>query len=140
MSGNDVEQFITVHKLTLMIDHDQPVGVSVQRDADIRVLVQHDLLQALGLRGAAAVIDIETVRFHADRMDFGAQFFKYPGSNPVGRAVGAIDYHANSAQVTIDPALAVLYVPARRIRNPARLAQLVRFNNHDRVGQLLFYL
>ena len=78
--------------LALLVDDDQPVGVAVERDADVRRRSRRPFpAAALRCGRAAAVVDVDAVGRDADRDDLGAQLPQGRGRDLIGRAIGAID-------------------------------------------------
>ncbi len=84
-------QLVAVEDDAVLVGHDQPVGVAVERDADIGAARQHLLAHLLGRQRAAFAVDVEPVRRHADRKHLGAEFPEHGRRDLVGGAVGAID-------------------------------------------------
>ena len=82
---------VTIDDLALFIDNDQPVGIAIERNADIGAAFQHLHLQRLGVRRTDIVVDVEAVGRHPDRNNLGAQLPQRFGRHLVRRAVGAID-------------------------------------------------
>src|SRR5260363_168658 len=58
----------------------------------------HCLRQHFRRDRAAALIDIETVRLHAERNHFCAEFMEDVWRNMIGRAMRAIDHQSEGAQ------------------------------------------
>src|SRR3712207_8497333 len=54
-------------------DDDQPVGVAIESDADMRPLFHDPRLQHCGRSRSAAVIDVEAVRRNSERDHLGAE-------------------------------------------------------------------
>ena len=111
-----------------LVDDDQPVGVAVERDADVGAARDHRLLQQLRLGRAAVLVDVEAVGRDADRDDLGAELPQRLGRDVVGGAVGAIDHdlEAVEAQVLGKGRLGELDVAPARIVDPACAADQLR--------------
>src|SRR5699024_2786512 len=88
-------------EIALMVGHDAAITITVQRDADIRTVVDDSLAQFLWLRGTIAVIDVQSVRFGADHVDMGAQLTKHTGRDVIGSAMGTVQHQAQTAEGTI---------------------------------------
>ena len=70
--GHDL---IAIDRLAVLIDHDQPVGIAIQRDPDIRAAGDHGFLDQCEVRRPAAVVDIDAVGIDPDRDHFGRIFY-----------------------------------------------------------------
>lgn len=137
VGGQHVEQFVAVVEAPRRIDHLQPVGIAVQRDAVVGAVLGDGAHQRLGVRGADAVVDVQPVRRAADGDHVGAQLVEHLGRDLVGRAVGGVhhDLQAAQAEVVVEAALAELDVAAGRVVQPARAAQRGRVGPLRRLGQ-----
>ena len=93
-----VQQFVAVVEAPACVDDEQPVGVAVERDAEIGALVANPLAKAVGLGRADTGIDIEAVGGAADGDDLGAEFVEDARRDLVGGAVGGIDDDLQSFQ------------------------------------------
>jgi hypothetical protein len=81
-----------------LVHHDDPVGVAVQRDADVGAALAHLARAGLGVQRAAAVVDVPAVGLVADAVDRGAQLTEHQRRHAVGRAVGGVDHHLHALQ------------------------------------------
>ena len=96
--GDGRKQLIAVDQLALFVDDDDPVGVAVERDADVGADLD-DLGGERGRRGGADPgVDVEAVGFDADGEDFGAEFPERRRGNLVSGTVGAIDDDAEPGE------------------------------------------
>ena len=84
-------QLVAVEDHAALVGDDQPVGVAIERDADIGAPRQHLAPHLLGRQGAAIAVDVEPVGRDADREHLGAEFPEHGRRNLVGGAVRAID-------------------------------------------------
>ena len=125
-----VKQLVAGVKAPVSVHHLQAVGVAIQRNANVRAMLAHGLLQGLRMRGAHAVVDVQAVRLVANGDDFGPQLVKNGRGDLVGRAVGGVhhDLQPAQAQIRAESAFAELDVAARRVVQPARAAQRGRFH------------
>ena len=82
----------------VLVGDDQPIGVAVERDADIGATRQHLAAHLLGRQRAAFAVDVEPVGRHPEREDLGAQFPEHRRRDLVGGAVGAIDDDAQTVE------------------------------------------
>ncbi len=96
--GDDGHDLVAVDDLAALVADHQPVGVAVERDADVGAILAHRLGHGLGMGGAALVVDVGPVGRHPDRDHLGAQLVERGGGHLVGGPVGAIDHHPQSVQ------------------------------------------
>ena len=76
-----------------LVDHDQPVGVAVERQADVARRSRPPLrCSACGCGRSAAVVDVGAIGRHPERDDVGAKLPQRLGRDLVSGAVGAIDH------------------------------------------------
>ena len=92
------EQLVAVDQMAALVDQDDAVGVAVERDADVGAHLAHLAAQRLRRGRSAFLVDVESVGVDADRNDVGAQLPQRFRHHLVGRAVGAIDHHAQAVE------------------------------------------
>ena len=126
IAGNDEQQLIAVVDHACTINHDQPVAVAVERNAEVGAVAHHFFDQPLWFRGAAVGVDVHAIRLIANRDDVGAKLVQHRRRDVVARAVRAVDDEAQSTQVELGRkrALAKFDVAACRIVDPPRFAKL----------------
>ena len=78
----------------MFVRQQHPVGIAVQRRAEIRALFLHRPDQVVQMSRAAVSIDIKTVRVDRNRDHFRAEIREQFRRNLVGRAVGAVNHDA----------------------------------------------
>ena len=83
-------QLVTVDHLSLFVDHDQTVGVAIQRDANMSTAGDHGFLQYRRGRRTAFVVDIQTIGADPQGNDFRAQFPECRRRDLIGGTIGAI--------------------------------------------------
>ena len=146
------EQLVAVDQMAALVDQDDAVGVAVERDADVGAHLAHLLAQRLRRGRSAFLVDVESVRIDADRNHVGAQFPQRFRHHLVGRAVGAIDHHAQAVEAevarqralgefdvaVVDAVDAAGAAEARALRQPLveRLGEQLLDLLFDVVGQL----
>ena len=113
-----IEQLVAVVRATLGIDHDQPIAVAVERDAEVGPMLDHRRLQIPRMRRADTGVDIEPVRLVTDGDHFGAEFMEHRRRDVIPGAVRAIDDDFQSFEVELvgEGALAEFDVASRRRR------------------------
>ncbi len=89
--GDQRHDLVAVDDLTLLVADHQPVGVAVDRDADVGAVLAHGRADGGRIGGAALVVDVEAVRIDANRDHLRAELVQRRRGHLVGRAVGAID-------------------------------------------------
>ncbi len=121
-------QLVAVENGAVFVGHDQPVGVAIERDPDIGAPRQHLPAHLLGRQRTAFAVDVEPVRRHRDREHLGAEFPEHGRGDLVGRAVRAIDDHAQPVepQPFGKALLDELDIAAGRIVEPLGAAELGR--------------
>ena len=99
--GDDRHQLVAVDQMAFLVGDDDAVAVAVERDADIRAHFPHLLAQRLGGDRSAFLVDVEAVGLDPDRDHLGAELPQRRGCDPVCGAVGAIDHHAQPADIEV---------------------------------------
>ena len=74
-----------------MINHDDTVAIAIQRNTQVRAVIQYNFAQQIRLRGTTILIDIQAVRVYPDGNHLGTQLIEHTGSYLVGCTVGTID-------------------------------------------------
>ncbi len=140
IARDQIEQLVAIHCRPGVIHHQDPITVAVEGDADVGVLVEHRLLQALQVSGAAVLVDVEPIWLHAQHADVRTELTEDAGRDLVGRTVGAIqhDLHPSEAGTGRYAALAELDVATGRIVDARDLANPRRVDHgHRSIEQLL---
>nr|BFE86191.1 hypothetical protein GCM10020093_087920 [Planobispora longispora] len=131
-----------------MRDRQAAVGVAVVGDPDVRPAGDHDLLELVQMRGADTGVDVEAVGAGPDGLDLGSGPRQRLGGDRVGRAVCAVDDHAQAVEppgqggqhvgdVTIGLAVRLAHPADGRAGRPVPLlAEPLLDLVLDRVGQL----
>ena len=89
-------QLVAVENDAALVGDDQPVGIAVERDADIGAPRQHLAPHLFGRQRAAFAVDVEAVGRDAEREDLGAELPEHGRGDLVGGAVRAIDDDAQA--------------------------------------------
>ena len=84
--------------MAALVDQDDAVGVAVERDADVGAHLAHLAAQRFRRGRAAFLVDVESIRLDADGDDVRAQFPQRFRHHLVGRAMRAIDHHAQAVE------------------------------------------
>ncbi len=90
--GADGHELGAVEDVAFLGDHDDPGGVAVQGDADVRAGFLDLGRRDLGIQRSHLAVDVHAVGFGPDLEHLGPEFLENQGRNPVGRAVGAIEH------------------------------------------------
>ncbi len=96
--GDQRHDLVAVDQRAVLVDDHHAVRVAVERDADVGPYLMNLLREAHGMRGAAFLIDVETVRLVVDGNDLGAQFPERQRCHLVPGAIGAIDHDAQATE------------------------------------------
>ncbi len=92
------QDLIAVDDLAALVDQDHPVGVAVDRDADVRAVLARDFGDVLRVGRAAALVDVGAVGLVPDCDHLGAELLEHGGRDLVGRPVRAVDRDAQALQ------------------------------------------
>ena len=113
-------QLVAVDQLPLLVDNDQAVRVTVERQADIRAARDNRFLHQPRMGRAAVVVDVETVGRDAERDHLGAELPQRVGRDMIGGAVCAIDDHLEAVEPKMlgKRILGELDIAAARIVDP----------------------
>ena len=96
LSAITASNLVAVDDPPALVDDQHPVGVAVERDADIGAHFLDLLAERRRFGRAAFVVDVEAVRLDADRDHFGVEFLQRLRRDLVGRAIGAVDDDAQT--------------------------------------------
>ena len=98
---DDGHDLVAVDHLALLVDDDDAIGVSVERDADVGAHLAHLGDEGVGVGRAAVVVDVAAVGLDSDLDDLGAQLPQRLGRHLVAGAVGAIDDDAQPVEAQL---------------------------------------
>ena len=73
LRANQRHQLVTVDCPTVLVDDNQPVGIAIERNADVGPSLQHLGRQRFGCGRAALVVDVAAIGLDADLDDLGAE-------------------------------------------------------------------
>lgn len=90
--GADSQNLIAVKHFAFLIGHNDPVRIPIQRKTCIGPGLTHHCRHIGGIKSAAILIDILTIRFVTHHDDFRSEFFEDGGGNAVRRSIRAVDY------------------------------------------------
>src|SRR5215469_540964 len=105
--GYQCHQLITVENDSTLVGDDQPIGVTIECDADVCAARQDLALHLLRRQRAAFTINVEAVGRDAEREHLGTELPEYGWSDFVCCSVGAID--DNTQPVQAQPAREALF-------------------------------
>ncbi len=69
----DAHDQIAVHQRSMFVDQQGAIGVTVMRNADMRLMCPDGFREGIEMHGSAVLIDIQAVRLVVDRNNLGAQ-------------------------------------------------------------------
>ena len=82
----------------LLVDEDHAVGVSVERDPEVRLVAEHGLRHRLRVDRAAAVVDVLAVGIHAERDHLRPQLLEDVRRDVVRGAVRTVHHHGQPVE------------------------------------------
>ena len=133
--GSDHRQdLVAIDRLARLIHQHQPVGIAIQRDAEIGAPFPHRGRQQLRRGGANALVDVEPIRLNAQLDHLGAQFEQHGGRHAIGGAMRAIDDDAQLFQClpAREALLRRLDIAASGIAKAAGAAEIARADQRRR--------
>ena len=130
--GDHRHHLVAVNQMAFLVDDDHPVGVAVERNADIRPHFAHLALQAPRRGRADLEIDVEPVRLDPDLDHLGAELPQRLGRDLVGGAIGAVDDdpHALERHVAAERPLGVFDVAGLHVVDAPGAAEVGRAGEH----------
>ena len=90
--GADAHHLVAVDEGAALVHGHQAVRVAIKGQADIRTQLPHQLTQALGMGGAAVLVDVGAVGLMIIHRHRGAQLLQHGGGHLIAGALGAV-YH-----------------------------------------------
>ena len=140
ITGNQPHQLIAIDHFAVFIADNQPVGIAIQRNADIGFFGPHLIGQCAGIGRTAIFIDVEAVRLHANGHHFRAQFPQRGRGHLIGRAIGTIDNQLNAlkAHLAREGALGKFNIARLTVINPLGAPQFTR--RHQLAGRCVHQL
>ena len=93
---------VAVDDLPPLVDHQAPVRVAVEGDAQVVLPRRDHSGQALQMGGAAAVVDVHTVGLAVDEVRLHLELGEQVRGRGGGGAVGAVDEDPQAAQIVLN--------------------------------------
>ena len=133
----DEQQLVAVDEVALLVGHQDPIAIAVQRNADVGPDRRYGQFEQFRVCRTAIVVDIATVRRATDGNDLGAQVGQRPRTDLVAGAIGAVEDDLQAFEV--DPVrqagrAEVLVADAGRI-DAFRLAERLRLQRDRRIAE-----
>ena len=72
----EIHDLVAVHEISLMVDGEAAVRVTIEGEANIAALIHHIFLQTLDMRGAAVIVNVKAVRLVVNDVRIGAECVK----------------------------------------------------------------
>ena len=94
----DVQDMVTGDDIALFIHAEAAVGIAVIGKADVKVILDNELLQPLNVGGAGVEVDVQAVGLIVDDIGVGAQCVKDALGNVPAGAVGAVQTDLDAAE------------------------------------------
>ena len=137
MEREDGDDLVAVDGVPVGVDREHAVAVPVEGDAEVQTGLCDSLLQSPEIGGAAAQVDVRSVRLVADGDDLRAQLLERPRSEAGVGAVRAVDPDPEAGQVRPEALDDVLEVAVGRDADPVDLAAADRGSVEERLDLLL---
>ena len=93
---DDRDDLIAVDRRALRVNREHAIAVAVERDPEVEAVRANRLREQGEIGGAAAEIDVRTVRGRRDRCDRGAETLEDGGGDRRVGAVGTVDGDARA--------------------------------------------
>src|SRR4030095_14306362 len=126
MTRNDEYQLVAVHDVTVFVHHQHAIAIPVEGDSEIGTFCAHARTTLFGVRGYAAIVDVETVGIDTCDNHVRAELVEHTRSDVVRRTVRAIEHDLEPMQTkpTIDGCFAELDVTTSCVVDAPDLADL----------------
>jgi hypothetical protein len=89
---------VAVNKVTARVHKKRAISITIERNAQVRSLLDHASLQTFYVQRATITIDVAAVRLVVNRNDASAKPAEQIWREFVSRAVGTINYHFEISQ------------------------------------------
>ena len=135
-----IQEFIAVIDMAARVSHDQAVRIAIQRNADITPSFENLFGQGFGVRGAHAIINVESIGSIAHRKHIRAQFVIDGRSHVIRRAVGAVDQNSQAFKIhiAVNCGLTKFNVATRSVFQTPGFAQFAAFHTRKAFIQFRF--
>ena len=87
----DIKNMVAGYDVTLFVHRKTAVGVTVKREADIELIIEHEFLHLLNVRRAAVDVNIDTVGIIGDNIGIRAQSVKHAFCHHPSRTVCTVE-------------------------------------------------
>ncbi len=89
---------VAVDLVALLVDHDHPIGVAIEGDAEVGLMATDLARRHRGVQRAGVLVDVLAVRLDAQREHLGAELREDRRRDAVGSAVGGVDHDAHAVE------------------------------------------
>ena len=94
----DVQNVVAGDDIALLVHAQAAVGVAVVGKADVEMILDHELLQALDVGGTGIVVDVQAVRLVVDDVGVGTQSIEHRLRDVPAGTVGAVQADLDSLE------------------------------------------
>ena len=109
------QDLVAVERGARLVYGEHTVAVAVERDPEVIPTGSHDLLQQAQVGGAAAGVDVRSIRRRGNRRHLGAQLFEHAGGNRRIGAVRTVDGDPEAVEAGAEMLEDVLDIPVGRV-------------------------
>ena len=140
IARDDESDLITIDRLTVRIDHNQPIAITIECDAEISPCFAHGSLQHLRRSCTHARVNVEAIGSVTDRGDRCTQLLQHRWGDVVGRAMRAVHHNFKARQIDarIERALTKFDVTPSGVGHAMSLAKFARSRGFEWLIELSF--
>src|SRR6185437_14051748 len=99
MLRNDIDQPIAVVQRAAIIRHDYAVPITIQRNADICIMLPYSSRQCDAVGRATVMVDIEAVGLHSNGNHIRSEFVEYMARDLICRAVRTVNDNTQPPEI-----------------------------------------
>src|SRR5690625_1942922 len=114
--GQNPQDLVAVHNFAVLVNRETPIGVPIEGDARIRLVLHDGRLERAEVGGSHAVIDVQAIRLSGQQNDFGARRAQGCGADGAGRAVRAVDDNFQAIEAVGRGGYQVIKIGADHVR------------------------
>ena len=122
--GQQSNDLVTVHLLALLVAGKAAVRVAVKGDAAVEAARDDRLFEVIEVGAAHALVDVLTIRLHAQEGALGTQTGEQLLGHGSGSAVCAVDADVQAGQIAVDGLVQVVHIVLQAVVAAVHAAHL----------------